>query len=132
MDIGRRIFFDGTTGEVLAESGEMSGMGVVERSTPTGIGYIDLPFGQDADKFSSCYGYHVDVATKTVVFNTVPPQATLQQAQDIKMQQINSVYDKALAAGVTSTASGNSVTYAYDPASQQKYLKLIIAVTSGM
>lgn len=87
--IGRRIIFDTQTGKIISDLGEMQGTdgSLISRDTISGLSYIDLPYGQDSDKFNRVKFYHVDVATKTVVFDELydPPVdkdaeiATLQQ-----------------------------------------------------
>ncbi|RMD04896.1 hypothetical protein D9O40_00655 [Clostridium autoethanogenum] len=89
QQIGRRIIYDTTTGKIIMDSGEMQGSDgdLKERGAISGLAYIDLPYGQDSDKFNRVKSYHVDITTKTVVFDELydPPVdkdaeiATLQQ-----------------------------------------------------
>lgn len=72
MNLGRRIIYDSQTGEVILDTGEQTDA-TAERSIWNGITYIDLPYGQYADEFSRVIKYHVDVSTKTVVFDELSP-----------------------------------------------------------
>ncbi|QXE20460.1 hypothetical protein [Clostridium sp. 001] len=84
MNIGRRIIYDSVSGKVLLDLGEGQGE---PRVAINSLDYIDLLYGQDSDKFNRVKSYHVDVTTKTVVFDELydPPVdkdaeiATLQQ-----------------------------------------------------
>lgn len=68
MNLGRRIVYDSVTGAIILDTGE-STTATAERPTWNGTTYIDIPFGQDEDKYSRVVKYHVDVSTKTVVFD---------------------------------------------------------------
>lgn len=69
MDIGRRIIYDSTTGQIVDILGEMSGSDVTTRPVWNGITYLDIPFGQDSDKYQRAIKMHVDIANKVVVFD---------------------------------------------------------------
>lgn len=69
MDIGRRILYDSATGQIIDMLGEMSGSDVTARPQWNGITYLDIPYGQDKDKFSRAIKMHVDVTNKVVVFD---------------------------------------------------------------
>lgn len=72
--IGRRILYDDATGLIIMEMGELSG-DVPERPVIQGVVKIlDLPYGQDLDKFRRRLFYHIDLPTKTVVFDELRPQ----------------------------------------------------------
>ena len=68
MNIGRRIVYDSVTGAIILDTGEDTNA-TAERSVWNGTTYVDIPYGQDADKYSRALKYHVDIATKTVVFD---------------------------------------------------------------
>lgn len=82
MKIGRRIYYDKTTGNVLVDTGERQGYVVPttieydiqvykilsERNRDT-FDYIELEYGQYAQDFAECNGYRVNPATKEIEFS---------------------------------------------------------------
>lgn len=87
--IGRKIYYDKATGNVILDTGERSG-NVVETTieqdfatyrvlaerVPETVGVIQLEFGQYAADFAACNGYHVDVtgAEPVLVFSYPDPK----------------------------------------------------------
>ncbi|WP_019005733.1 hypothetical protein [Cohnella laeviribosi] len=75
MQIGRRIYYDRTTGNIILDTGERSG-DVVETTVeqdfaaykslaervPETVGMLQLEYGQYAQDFATCSGYRVDVS----------------------------------------------------------------------
>jgi hypothetical protein len=90
--IGRKIYYDKTTGNVLVDTGEMMGaviettvdqdfetyQALKERVRDT-VGVIQLEFGQYAEDFAQCNGYRVNPETKTLEFSYPDPNATEPQ-----------------------------------------------------
>jgi hypothetical protein len=88
MQIGRRIYYETITGNVILETGERTG-DVVETTVqqdfsmyaelsernPETVGVIQLAYGQYAQDFAACSGYRVDVSgeTPTLVFSYPDP-----------------------------------------------------------
>jgi hypothetical protein len=72
IQVGRRIIFDKTNGKVLIDLGEMQG-DVLPREEVGSLDFIDLPYGQDSDKFMRVKTYHIDTTTKTVIFDELHP-----------------------------------------------------------
>lgn len=72
MNLGRRIVYDSKTGAVILDTGEQTDA-TEERLVWNGITYIDLEYGAYKDEFSRVIKYHVDVATKTVIFDELTP-----------------------------------------------------------
>lgn len=86
--IGRRIFYDKATGNVIQDTGERSGSVVdttieqdiavypalAERYRDT-FDVIELEYGQYAQDFATCTGYRVDVETGTLEFTYPDPNA---------------------------------------------------------
>lgn len=85
MQIGRRIYYDATTGHVLTDTGER--MGDVVHTTyaqdfqtfsplimrdPATVGIIELDYGQHAVEFSSATSYRVNVTTEEIIFDYTP------------------------------------------------------------
>lgn len=88
MKIGRRIYYDKSSGSVLIDTGERSGDVIVmspeqdievyqklnERVRDT-FDYIELDYGQYQEDFTRATSYRVDLTTKQLVFqyNDVAP-----------------------------------------------------------
>lgn len=82
MQIGRRIYYDNTTGNVLVDTGERQGSvkpttierdiavytALSERNRET-FDYIELEYGQYAQDFMECNGYRINVDDKTIEFS---------------------------------------------------------------
>lgn len=81
MEIGRRIYFDNRTGEILAEVGERSGFvretteeedfsafkSLSERNKDT-VDFLKLEYGQYAEDFAQGYLDYIDPTTKQPFF----------------------------------------------------------------
>lgn len=81
MNIGRRIYYDKPTGNVLVDTGERSGhvcettvdqdiaayTALLERVRDT-FDVIELPYGQHAQDFRECIGYRVNPQTAELEF----------------------------------------------------------------
>lgn len=81
-EIGRKIFYDKVTGEIIVDTGERSG-DVVETTIEYDISVykelaervrdtfdvIQLEYRQYAEDFANCTGYIVDVETKELIFS---------------------------------------------------------------
>jgi len=88
MKIGRRIYYDKQTGNVIVDTGERQGdvvpttveqdfqtyRALAER-VPETVGVLELQFGEYAADFAACNGYRVDVSgeTPTLVFSYPDP-----------------------------------------------------------
>lgn len=73
MNVGRRIIFEKNTGKLVIDLGEMSGE-VTPREALSELDYIDLAYGEDADKFFRVKSYHIDPMTRKVVFDELYPE----------------------------------------------------------
>lgn len=90
--IGRKIYFDKSTGNVILDTGEMMGavvettvdqdfetyQALKERVRDT-VGVIQLEFGQYAQDFAECNGYRVNPETLEIEFSYPDPNATEPQ-----------------------------------------------------
>ena len=86
MQIGRRIYYDTTTGNVLVDTGEREGFVVPtapeqdiaaysalsERNSDS-FAYINLAYGQYAQDFAECNGYRVNPETRQLEFSYPDP-----------------------------------------------------------
>ena len=86
MNIGRRIYYDKVTGDVLADTGERAG-DVIELTieqdianykalserTRDSFDLIELSYGEFSQDFRECNGYRVDPTNKEMVFSYPDP-----------------------------------------------------------
>lgn len=66
--IGKRIFYDELTGEVIFEFGEMRG-DVKEYAKYNKIIYKDYPYGYKKEEFERALKYHINIETGEVIFD---------------------------------------------------------------
>lgn len=97
--IGRKIYFDKLTGNILVDKGEARGSHIIEATTeqdfqtyrvlsernPETVGVIQLEYGQYAQDFMECNGYRVNPETGKLEFsypdpNESEPQEPVYQA----------------------------------------------------
>jgi hypothetical protein len=90
--IGRKIYYDKATGNVILDTGEMMGavvettvdqdfetyQALKERVRDT-VGVIQLEYGQYAADFAQCNGYRVNPETLELEFSYPDPNATEPQ-----------------------------------------------------
>jgi hypothetical protein len=107
MKIGRRIYYDLLTGNVILDKGEMQGsvvqttvdqdfftfLELKQRDRAT-VGVKELAFGEFSQDFATCNGVRVDLTTKELLFtypsegnNTVTPEKPLTtQVTELKTE----------------------------------------------
>lgn len=81
MNIGRRIYWDKATGNIIKDTGERSGevvqttveqdfasYAVLTERVPATVGVMDLAFGQYSSDFKPGVGYRVDPNTGKLLF----------------------------------------------------------------
>lgn len=82
MNVGRKIFYDNTTGNVIFDTGERRGSVIPttaeqdiavytilsERNRET-FDCVELDYGQYAQDFAECIGYRINTDTKEVEFS---------------------------------------------------------------
>lgn len=86
MRIGRRIYFEIATGNVILDTGERWGSVVLttleqdwesysalQERVPSTVSVIELEYGQYAQVFTECSGYRVDLETGKLVFQYPDP-----------------------------------------------------------
>jgi hypothetical protein len=88
VEIGKKIYYDKTTGNVLVDTGERAG-DVIETTTeqdfevyvaldervPETVGMLQLEYGQYSDDFAQCSGYRVNPSTSELEFSYSDPGA---------------------------------------------------------
>lgn len=88
MKIGRKLFYDLTTGDVLLDTGDREGAvrettveqdvaayRVLSMRNRDTFDVLELPFGAYAKDFAQCTGYRVNVQTSTLEFSYPDPGA---------------------------------------------------------
>jgi hypothetical protein len=107
LQIGRRIYYDKVTGNIITDTGERSGnvretqisddfasYNALSERSPQTVGIIQLEFGELSEDFVKCDGYRVNPDTKTLEFTypdlSVPPTPPVfqkpltEQMKDVK------------------------------------------------
>lgn len=98
--IGRKLFYDVATGNIIIDTGERQGS-VVETSIEQDIvtytalsernretfDVIELPFGTYRDEFTTATGYRVNPTTKEIEFN-YDPTFNLEQYKFFKIEEL--------------------------------------------
>ncbi|KLU66292.1 hypothetical protein DEAC_c16910 [Desulfosporosinus acididurans] len=146
MQIGRRIYYEIATGNVIVDTGERQGDVVettedqdfqmyaqLQKYQQSSVGVIQCDYGYQLSNFQS-YPFHVDVTKNpidqtAIVWDTSNPLgATLAQVQQAKIDQINDLYNQKLTAGFPSSATGTAYTFGYGATDQMKFMQLAIMV----
>lgn len=102
MEIGRKIYYDKFTGNVLQDSGERSGNVIettieqdfqiyvsLQERVPSTVGCVQLSYGQEKEKFIAGYGYRVDVETEELMWDLTPTQEEVITEPDPVQEQLN-------------------------------------------
>ncbi len=140
MNIGRKIIYQLSTGNVLVDCGERSGS-VIETTLDqdfqaytalqgiqeSSVGVIQCDYGYELSNFTT-YPYHIDItkepiAETSIVWDTINPiGATLADVQATKIAQVTDLSNQVTYSTFTSTAfDGNTIaTYACDLTSQAR------------
>lgn len=126
IQVGRKIYYELATGNVILDTGEVQG-DVVETTTDqdfqiytalqayqkSAVGVLQLTYGQDAQNFGK-YPYHVDTTNKVIVWDTTNPiGATLADVQASKKSQLNDMYQQTLASGFKVTIGTTQFTFGW-------------------
>lgn len=96
MQIGRKIYYDILTGNVILDTGERQGFvrkttfeedvqtykTLSERNRET-FDYIELEYGQYAQDFAECNGYRVNPETKELEFSYPDPNLPPDEQEPI-------------------------------------------------
>ena len=121
--IGRRIFYDILTGNVILDKGELQGSVItttVEQDITTFVSLsernrntfdvLELPYGARAQDFAECNGYRVNVETKELEFsypdpnNPEAPQEfgppLTQQISDIRADMESAIMELSMAISI--------------------------------
>lgn len=140
--IGRKIFFEKSSGKVILDTGERSG-DVIETTleqdmsfykaltgrVPSTVGCIQLDYGQYADEFATAHGYHVDVVNRTIVFDFAGVNTI---TKEIKIAELDYLCNQTILAGFTCYALGEEYTYSFDTEAQINLSGMLNAITAGL
>lgn len=82
MDIGRKVYYEKTTGNIILITSEMSGdvipstreqdfnsYGALSGRDPETVGLIELEYGQYAEEFTKAAGYRVNPDSRSLEFS---------------------------------------------------------------
>lgn len=106
MNVGRTIFFDKETGEILVDTLEKKGFAsyrepiyyierykaLSERNRET-FDYIELEYGQYAQDFSECNGYRVNPETKELEFSYPDPNLPPEEQEPVYRAPLSEVVE---------------------------------------
>jgi hypothetical protein len=92
MKIGRRIFYDLLTGNIILDKGEMQGsvvpttiaqdiqnFTILSSRNRDSYDSIELRFGEFGQDFAACSGYRVNPETRSLEFSYPDPTAPIEQ-----------------------------------------------------
>ena len=127
--IGRKIFYEASTGNVILDTGERQG-DVIETTIDEdfdmyaalqpyqreAVGVLQFPFGAWAEEFSK-YTYSVNPLSRTINWG-VPIGPSLEDTKGAKIAQLNDFCSRSITAGFRSSALGVEHTYPSDPEAQ--------------
>lgn len=109
MNIGRKIYYDITTGNLLLDTGELAGSVVpstIDQDVLTfkelsernreSFDVIELEYGQFAQDFTECSGYRVNPQTKEIEFSYPEPNQPEQPPvyQEPLTEQVKRLKDR--------------------------------------
>lgn len=133
MEIGMKIYYDKSTGNVIVNTGEYSGdvkeMTVdqdfqsytgLQSRTKDSIGVIQLDYGELTDKFTTCTGYSVDITkspidASAIIFSFTTPEASLEQIKQAKINELENDCTKVKNGGFKSSCLGSEKTFDSSP-----------------
>ena len=134
--VGRKIYFERQTGNVVLDTGERAGE-VVETTVDEdfamyaalqiyqrdAIEVLQLPYGAWAEEFTK-YTYSINPLSRTINWG-VPIGPTLDDTKNAKIAQLEDFCNRAIAAGFKSSALGEEHTYPSDFEAQNN-LQIVI------
>jgi hypothetical protein len=117
--IGRKIYYDKATGNVIIDTGEKKGYVVEstidqdfetyrelkERVRDT-VGVIQLEYGQFANEFATSTGYRINPTTLEIEFN-YDPNFTLEQYKTFKIEELKKKCQEDIYSGFISQVNGH-------------------------
>jgi hypothetical protein len=121
IQLGRKIYYDKATGNVIMTTPEMIG-DVIEPTLaqdfitytalhgidPTTVGVLQVDYGQYSENFAK-YPFHIDPSIQQIVWDTTP-QLSLNDTINVKVSQLNDLCQQSLQT-FTSNTLGTKHTY---------------------
>lgn len=128
MNIGARVYYEKSTGNVIQLISERSGdviettieqdfesyVNLAER-IPDTIGCIQLEFGQHKDKFDARYNYRVELTTGELLFSSPSVSSILEK----KLSELDVACTTTILAGFKSSVLGEKHDYDFDEEAQR-------------
>lgn len=127
MQIGRKIYYEKATGNVILTTSEMQG-DVIETTIDQdfesytalqgrlkeSVGIKQMNYGEESENFAK-YPFHIDATTNTIVWDVNSPiGANLEQVKELKIQQIKDFCEQEIINGFTSKAFDGVTEFPYD------------------
>jgi hypothetical protein len=148
MEIGRKIYYEKSTGNVLVNTGEHQGAvkettidqdfqlyKALQDKTKDSVGVIQLNYGQLLDKFQSCTGYSIDITknpidASAIVFSFTTPEATLEEVKKAKISELENDCTKTKDGGFKSSCLGTEKIF--DSSSENRTLIVGLAMKASL
>lgn len=142
MQIGRKVYYELNTGNVIQDTGEMQGS-VIETTidedfqayvnlserVKESVGYVQLEYGQYRENFGK-YPYHIDIETQEIVWDTDNPiGASLSDVKTSKIAQMSDFCEQEIIYNFHSSCLGEDHLFDCDRDSQTYMLGLIAKAT---
>ncbi|MCY9658107.1 DUF4376 domain-containing protein [Paenibacillus chondroitinus] len=143
MEIGRKIYYELATGNVIQDTGERSGDVIqttieqdfvsyisLQERLPNSVGCIQLEYGQYANEFL-LYSLRINPTTLELIW--IPRNnGTIEDAKTQKIKQLNEFCNAAILTGFTSNALGTQHSYDFDYDAQINLGGMLNAITAGL
>jgi hypothetical protein len=149
--VGRKIYYELTTGNIILSTGEMQGSviettldqdfesyQVLKERIKESIGIIHLQYGELNNEFMTCTGYRVDITKSiidknAIVFSYTNPETKLKEVKNKQKQIISDICNLVIESGFNSNAyQGIQKTYNSTLADQTNIIGLAFAASSKM
>lgn len=142
--IGRRIYYELNTGNVIVDTGERQGDVVATTEAQdfqnivalqvyqqSAVGVIQLNFGDNAPNFAQ-YPFHVDIAQTppTIVWDTAAT-TVLATALQQKLAQLHAMYQQTLNAGFPLAIGATTYTFGWADADISRMTATQMSVDKG-
>lgn len=126
-EIGRKIYYELSTGNVILDTGEREGDVVATTEAQdfalytalqpyqqSAVGVLQLTYGEDASYFQQGYSYSVmSTQSPAAIQWGSAPTVSLAQAQATQKQLLEQGYQATLAAGFQATISAGTYTFGW-------------------
>lgn len=145
MKIGRKIYFEKTTGNIIQDTGEMQGnvyettreedfttyKALIER-VPGTVGVIKLEYGQYQQDFERCNGYRINPDTKMIEFSYPDPNLPPEEPQKPIYQVPLSEQIKTLETALLEMSAISALQEQKSKENEQAILELTMLMAGGI